>query len=53
MNRREADDPAEGNIINYGSSVRCETPQEMYDNWYWPKHGKQYVESIKNTEKTA
>ena len=44
LNRREADDPAEGNIINYGSAMRDETPQEMYSAWYWPNYGKKYVE---------
>lgn len=53
LNRREADDPAEGNIINYGSSMRQETPQEIYDNWYWPKHGKPYVQTLKNKAKPA
>jgi hypothetical protein len=44
LNRREADDPAEGNIINYGSKLRNETPQEIYSRWYWPKYGKSYVQ---------
>jgi len=44
LNRREADDPAEGNIINYGSKLRAETPQEIYSRWYWPKYGKNYVQ---------
>lgn len=44
LNRREADDPAEGNIINYGSAMRNETPQDIYSRWWWPKFGKSYVE---------
>lgn len=44
LNKRTADNPDEGNIINYGSEVRKETPQEMFQNWYWPKYGKPYAE---------
>ena len=53
LNRRQADDPAEGNIINYGSAMRDETPQEMYSAWYWPNYGKKYVEQKQKAKRTA
>lgn len=40
LSRRPADDPSEGNIINYGSAMREATPQQMYQEW-WRKYGKQ------------
>nr|BDD45305.1 hypothetical protein 25 [bacterium] len=43
LNRRVADDASEGNIINYGSKMRSETPQTMYKNW-WNKYGKPFQE---------
>lgn len=53
LNRRDADDPAEGNIINYGSPARNQTPQEIYQLWYWPKYGKPYVEKLKKPKQAA
>ncbi len=45
LNRRPADDPSEGNIINYGSELREEIPQQMYSNW-WVKYGREAKERI-------
>lgn len=56
LNRRPADDPEEGNIINYGSDIRAETPQEMYQRWYWPKYGEPYVRQknqVQQSKKTG
>lgn len=34
LSRRPADDPSEGNIIQYGSEVRSLTPEQLYRDWF-------------------
>lgn len=45
LNRRPADDPSEGNIINYGSKARPIAPQQMYQDWFL-KYGKPFQDQI-------
>ena len=36
--RRPSDIPEEGNILQYHSKVREQTPQELYDDWFKRHH---------------
>ena len=39
--RRPSDVPGEGNIIQYASEPRAETPQQIF-KWWWENYGKQH-----------
>lgn len=39
--RRPSDNPEEGNILQYHSPVREQTPQELFELWYQKHHGRQ------------
>lgn len=43
LSRRPADDPTEGNILQYGCRASDETPEQMYQ-WWWKQYGKKEVE---------
>lgn len=48
LTRRPSEDPTEGNIIQYGSEVRLQTPQQLYRDWF-----KKYATLRQNSGQAA
>lgn len=50
--RRPSDIPEEGNILQYHSKVREQTPQELYNDWYQKHHGRKHQQPAKRDRRS-